>query len=184
MSNNYPKVSEEVRISFIFSGNYVKETKIIYPTKSVANIYIVYKLDTIKSTRNTDFTIQNVLFGAITITKDSNSSQNKYDGYGICFDSESDFSFGSIVNGKNVIIFGANMSFSSYERNRVNSIYVLGKDFIQVVTTVGPTALSGRTNKGTTIYREKMYKSNFTEPNKKSVLSLHCNSDDFYLFVN
>ena len=54
------------------------------------------------------------------------------------------------------------MSFSSHERNRQNEIYVLGKDFIQGVTTVGPTALSGRTNKGTTIYAEKKYKHNFT----------------------
>ena len=61
---------------------------------------------------------------------------------------------------------------------------MLGKDFIQGVTTVGPTALSGRTSKGTTIYAEKIYKHNFTEPNKKFVLSLHCNGDDSYLFVN
>ena len=32
---------------------------------------------------------------------------------------------------------------------------MLGKDFIQGVTTVGPTSLSGRTSKGTTIYAEK-----------------------------
>ena len=117
-------------MSVIFSGNYVKENKVIYPTKSAVNIYIIYKLDTIKSTRNNDFTIQNALFGATKITKDSNSSHNKYDGYGICFDSKSDFSFGNIVNGKNVIVFGADMSFSSHERNRANSIYVFGKDFI------------------------------------------------------
>ena len=43
-SGVYPKVSEEVRMSVIFSGNYVKENKAIYPTKSVVNIYIVYKL--------------------------------------------------------------------------------------------------------------------------------------------
>ena len=29
-----------------------------------------------------------------------------------------------------------------------------------------------------------MYKHNFTEPNKKFVLSLHCNGDNSYLFVN
>ena len=29
-----------------------------------------------------------------------------------------------------------------------------------------------------------MYKTNFTEPNKKFVLSLHYNGDNFYLFVN
>ena len=140
----------------IFSGNYLKENKSIYPTKSAVNIYIVYKLDTIKSTRNTDFTIQNALFGAVKITEDpSDSDHNKYSGYGIAFDEGSDFRFGNNVNGKNVIIFGADMSFSSHERNRQKEIYVLGKGFIQGVTTVGPTALSGRTSKGTIIYAEK-----------------------------
>ena len=37
----YPKYSEEERMSVIFSGNYVKESKSIYPTKSAINIYIV-----------------------------------------------------------------------------------------------------------------------------------------------
>ena len=188
-SGAYPKVFGEtrmsVRMSVIFSGNYVKENKVIYPTKSAINIYIVYKLDTIKSNRNTDVTIQNALFGAVKITEDpSDFDHNKYNGYGIAFDDGSDFSFGHIVNGKNVIIFGANMSFSSHEINRRNEIYVLGKDFIQGVTTVGPTALSGKTSKGTTIYAEKLYKHNFTEPNKKFVLSLHYNGDNSYLFVN
>ena len=76
------------------------------------------------------------------------------------------------------------MSFSSHERNRQNEIYVLGKDFIQGVTTVRPTVLSGKTSKGTTIYAEKLYKHNFTEQNKKFVLSLHYNGDNSYLFVN
>ena len=131
-SGVYPKVSGETRMCVIFSGNYVKENKSIYPTKSAVNIYIVYKLDIMKSARNTDFTIQNPLFEAVKITEDpSDSSHNKYSGYGICFDETSNFSFGNIVNGKNVIIFGTDMSFSSHERNRQNEIYVLGKDFIR-----------------------------------------------------
>ena len=56
--------------------------------------------------------------------------------------------------------------------------------FIQGVTTVDPTALSGRTNKRTTIYAEKVYKHNFTKSNKKLVLSLHYNGDNSSLFVN
>ena len=131
-SGVYPKVSGETRTNVIFSGNYVKENKSIYPSNSAVNIYIVYKLDTIKLTRNTDFTLQNALFGAVNITEDpSDSDHNKYNGYGIAFDTSSDFSFGNIVNGMNVIIFGADMSFSSHERNRQNEIYVLGKDFIK-----------------------------------------------------
>ena len=31
---------------------------------------------------------------------------------------------------------------------------------------------------------KKIYKHNFTTPNKKFVLSLHCNGDNSYLFVN
>ena len=87
------------------------------------------------------------------------------------------------MNEKNVLIFGADISFSSHKRNRQNEIYVLGKDFIQRVTTVGPAALAGKASKGTTIYTEKVYKHNFTKLNQKIALSLHCNGDNSYLFV-
>ena len=42
--------------------------------KNVINIYIVYKLDPITS-KDTTFTIQNVLFGAMQITKNANTSK-------------------------------------------------------------------------------------------------------------
>ena len=51
------------------------------------------------------------------------------------------------------------------------NIYVLGKNFVQ-----------GTNN--TSIYAEKIYKTNFTEQNKKFVLPLHYNGDNSYLFVN
>ena len=38
------------------------------------------------------------------------------------------------------------MGFSSHERDRTNKIYVLGKDFIQGVTTVGSTATTNYQN--------------------------------------
>ena len=63
------------------------------------------------------------------------------------------------------------MSFSSHANNKANNIYVLGKDFIQGIN-------------GITIYAEDIYKTNFTTPNKKFVLSLHYNGDYSYLFVN
>ena len=50
-------------------------------------------------------------------------------------------------------------------------IFVLGKDFVQGINN-------------TTIYAEKVYKTNFTEQSKKFVLSLHYNGDNSYLFVN
>ena len=48
------------------------------------------------------------------MTKDVNTSHYQYHGYGISFDGKNDFSFDNITNGKNVIIFGADMSFSSH----------------------------------------------------------------------
>ena len=41
----------------------------------VINIYIVYKLDPIASVRDTTFTIQNALFGAMQITKNAGTSK-------------------------------------------------------------------------------------------------------------
>ena len=46
-----------------------------------------HKLDPLASTRDTCFTIQNGLFGAMQSTKDAtDNSKNNYKGYGICFD--------------------------------------------------------------------------------------------------
>ena len=179
-SSTLPKLfNVDNRLRASFEGNYFKQDKIDYFHGPVINIYIVYRLDKIKTDRNTDFTIQNALFGAMKITKDAYESHNQYRGYGICFDSSSsNFSFGNRIDAKNVIIFGVDMSFSTHKRNESKSIFVLGKDFIQGVTTIGPTAIAGSTTKGTTINAEKMYKTNFTEPDKKIVLSLHCNGDN------
>ena len=54
---------------------------------------------------------------------------------------------------------------------KLKNIYILGKDFVQGINN-------------TTIYAEKIYKTNFTEQSKKFVLSLHYNGDNSYLFVN
>ena len=58
---------------------------------NVINIYIVYKLDPIASSRDTTFTIQNALFRDMQITKNAYNSKNDYKGHGICFDERSEF---------------------------------------------------------------------------------------------
>ena len=63
------------------------------------------------------------------------------------------------------------MSFSKHANNEANNIYVMGKDYITKIND-------------TTIYAEKMFHRNFTEPGKKFILSLHYNGDNSYLFVN
>ena len=58
---------------------------------NVINIYCVYKLDPIASSRDKSFTIQNALFGAMQITKiATDNSKNNYKGYGIYFDERSE----------------------------------------------------------------------------------------------
>ena len=172
-NNNTPTLlNQNNRFGVTFSGNYMKQSKVGYAHGSVVNIYIyiVYELKN-RRISNLDFTVQNALFGAVKITKDVDTSNYKYSGYGICFDGKSDFTFGNNINGKNVIMFGCDMSFSSHANNKVNNIYVLEKDFVLGIN-------------GTTIYAEDIYKHKFTKPNKKFVLSLHYNDDDSYLFVN
>ena len=98
----------------------------------------MYKLDPISPTRNTDYTIQNALFGAIKITKNTDSSKNNYIGYGLCFDEGCEFghtvkqgNFNCTTNAQNVIIFSVDMSSSAQATSRANNIYVMGKDFNQ-----------------------------------------------------
>ena len=90
------------RTSVKFNGNYFAQNKFLHPNNNnnVINIYIVYKLDGINNTRNTDYTIQNALFGAVRITENVDISKNKYEGYGISFDEGGTFSKGNINNGK------------------------------------------------------------------------------------
>ena len=170
-SNNISAtLNQDNRLGVTFSGNYMKQNKIDYVHGSVVNIYIVYELKN-RRISNPDFTVGNGLFGAVKITtKDVNTSHYQYHGYGICFDTESDFTFSSITNGKKVITFGVDMSFSSHSTNKTQNICVLGKDFIQGIN-------------GTTIYAEDIYKHNFTAPDRKFVWSLHYNGYDSYLFV-
>ena len=176
--SNLPNLKNDGRMHVHLSGNHFQQNVVGIPNNgNVINIYCVYKLDPIASSRDTSFTIQNALFGAMKITKNAtDNSKNNYKGYGICFRSQ----FGHTItedgitytsNGRNVIIFGVDMSFTAHATNRANHIYVMGDGLTQGINN-------------TTLYVEKKYFRNFTEPALKVVLSLHCNCDDSYLFVN
>ena len=137
---------------------------------NVINIYLVYKLDPIASTRDDTFTVQNALFGAMEITKNTDTSKYNYKGYGICFDEGGMFSEGSINNGRKAIIFGVHENSVIHSNNKTN-IYIMGKDYVQGIND-------------TTLYADKIYSQNVTQPKKKFVLSFHNNGDDSYFFVN
>ena len=113
------------------------------------------------------------------ITKNATDNpKNNYKGYGICFDERSEFGhtiteggFTHTADARNVLIFGAGMSFSVHATNRANHIYLMGTGLTQGIND-------------TTIYAEKNFYRNFTDFGKKFMLSLHYNGDDSYLFVN
>ena len=79
------------------------------------------------------------------------------------------FTDGSTV--RNAIIFGAAMSSSGHVNNKGKDILIYGD---------GPTQRLD----DTTLTAEAKYHINFTQPNKRFALSLHCNEISSFLFVN
>ena len=130
-SGNLPDLKNDGRMHVYVSSNYFKQDRTRIPNNNnVINIYIVYKLDPIASSRDTTFTIQNALFGAMRITKNADTSKYDYKGYGICFDERSEFGhtiteggFAHTTDARNVLIFGVDISFSVHKTNRANHIY-------------------------------------------------------------
>ena len=91
-----PKLKIDDESYVYLQGSYFQQNNVIVTNnKNVINIYVVYKLDPISSTRDTTFTIQNALFGAMEITKNADTSKYNYKGYGICFDEGGSFSIGN-----------------------------------------------------------------------------------------
>ena len=117
-----------------------------------------------------DPTLKNCLFGAVTLTKNTDIDKYKYSGYGIGIDRRSSFSFSSGGFDQNVLIFGVDVSSSADIDNKKKDILVLGK---------GPT--QGLEH---TLTAEKKYSINFTVTKKKFCLSLHYNGANSYSFVN
>ena len=61
------------------------------------------------------------------MTKNADIDKSGYSGYGIGFDGHESFSFPSTGLGRNVIIFGVDMSSSTKIDNRKKDILILGK---------------------------------------------------------
>ena len=151
------------------TGSCLKQGKVIFHNGKVVNIYIVCELDA-SSSSDSDPTLKNCLFGAVTLTKNADIDKYGYSGYGIEFDRRSILSFPAGGFGQNILIFGVDMSSSPHIDNKKKDISVLGK---------GPT--QGLEH---TLTAEKMYSINFTLTKKRFCLSLHCNGANSYLFVN
>ena len=91
--------------------------------------------------------------------------------YGIGFVSRLEFLFTYGSCGKNVIIFTADMSSSVHVDNEGKFILILGEQPTQWLDE-------------TTLTAETKYPIDFTQPNRRFVLSLHYNGSDSFLCVN
>ena len=104
--------------------------------------------------------------------------KNNYKGYGICFDERSQFGHtitedgrAHTTNGRNVLIFGVDMSFSAHGNLMGgNNIYLMSDGLTQGIND-------------TMLYVEKNYWRNFTDPGKKFIISLHYNGDESYFLL-
>ena len=137
-------------------------------TTKIITVYIIYDLDNCSSNNLRNFTLKNCFFGGITIVTNSDRGKWMYSGYGIPFNGKGMY---SSVNdyARNVVIFGFDNSLSSHADNSEGNGEV--KEILLVLME-------------TLFYQRKSVVLILVKQRKKIYLSLQCNSDNTYLFVN
>ena len=156
----------DTKIRIKFNGSFLNRFPPTILHWDIVNIYIVYEITSDYKDINYP-TLENCLFGSVELTKNVDIDKYGYSGYGIGFDRETSFSFGNEI-GKNVIIFGVDMSSSTKIDNSKKDILILGKGRTQGLEH--------------NLTAEKLYSINFTKKNTKFCLSLHYNGrNSFYL---
>ena len=98
------------------------------------------------------------------MTKNVDNDKYKYQGHGIGFDSTGTFAHPDGGTGKNVIIFGVDMTNSKHANDKTKDVLVLGQGLILKIHD-------------TSIYAEIMYSPNFTIANKIFCSILHYKGD-------
>ena len=74
------------------------------------------------------FLLNNCLFGSVKLTKNADRDKHKYSSYSIGYDSRSELLFTDRSMGKNVFLFGADMSSSVPIDHKKKISYFLVKD--------------------------------------------------------
>ena len=97
-----------------FSGSCLKQGKITYDHGKIVNT-------------SSDPTLENCLFGAVSLPKNANTDRYKYSRYRIGFDRHRSFSVPGTELGRNVIIFSVDMSSLTKIDNSKKYILILGK---------------------------------------------------------
>ena len=149
------------KIRLKFNKSCLKQSNALtYDKDHIVNVYIVYELGA-SSSSDSDPTLKNCLFGAVTLTKNADIEKYGYSGFGIGFDRRSSFSFPGGGFGQKVLIFEVDMSSSVHIDNKKKDILVLGKGPIQGLEH--------------NLTAEKMYSINFALTKKKFCLSWYRN---------
>ena len=91
----------KIRVKFIRSS--LKQDKVIFNQWKVVNIDIIYELSA-SSSSISDPTLKNGLFGAVTLTKNTDIDTYGYSGCGIGFDRRSSSTFPGGGFGQNALI--------------------------------------------------------------------------------
>ena len=109
-----------------FNGSCLKQNKIRYTHGKIVNIYIFY--ETSKNNNISNYpSLENCLFGAVSLTRNADIDRYGYSGHRIGFDRHGSFLFLGIGLGWNVIVFGADMSSLTKIDNRKKYILILAK---------------------------------------------------------
>ena len=130
-----------------------------------------YELETWSRNLNFDFTLKDSLFGSVKLAKSADTDKYAYNGYGIGFDSPSEFSLPDYTVGKNVIIFEVDMRSSEHIDNKKKDILIFGIGPRQGLYDTRCTA-------------EAQYSINFSRSNRNFCLSQYDNGSNSFLFVN
>ena len=94
--------------------------------KKLVPLCVVYEITNFHSIENYP-TLANALFGDVKLTKNTDNGKYKCFGYGIGCDGHGFFSHPNEGTGRNVRIFGVDMSSSTKIDNKKKDILILGK---------------------------------------------------------
>ena len=139
------------KIRIKFGGSLLNRFPPAILHRNIVNIYIVYEITSNNNDSNYP-TLENCSSGSVKLTKNADFDKYGYSEYGIGFDRKGSYSVGNEI-GRNVIIFGVDMSSSTKIDNRKKDILILGRR---------PTQ-----GKKHTLSAEKMHSINFTKKNIK-----------------
>ena len=139
------------KIRIKFDGSLLNRFPPAILHRNIVNIYIVNEITSNYNDSNYP-TIENCLSGSVKLTKNADFNKYGYSGYSIGFDRKGSYSVGNEI-GRNVIIFGVDMSSSTKIDKRKKDILILGRR---------PTQ-----GKKHILSAEKMHSINFTKKNIK-----------------